>query len=139
MIVSSLLKIWTMWRSDCESRILNTYVPAGKTPHPARCTPGISTGPLKAITVFRFQSSALAPGASTALTSAVKHIVVATLNSFISFSFAPDSAVCCSLRRETDPAGLARALDPCMLRAESFFGRLYQRIAEHSQQRSKAR
>src|ERR1017187_7947125 len=102
-----------MWRSDCESRILNTYVPAGNTPHPLRWTPGISTGPLKVITVFLFQSSALAPGASTAAVSATKHTVVAALNSFMFFLFPLDfrlGSFCGSLRfgvRQIS-AGIAR-------------------------------
>src|ERR1700689_3475119 len=37
-------------------------MPAGSTPHPARWTPGISTGALKVTTVFLSDSSALALG-----------------------------------------------------------------------------
>src|SRR5436190_12462800 len=72
-----------MWRSDCESRILNTYVPAGSTPHPARWTPGISTGALNVITLFLFHSSALAPGVQTAPITARQQTVVMPLNIFI--------------------------------------------------------
>src|ERR1039458_2792510 len=68
-----------MWRSDCESRILNTYVPAGNTFHPVRWTPGISTGPLKVITVLLFHASAFAPGENTAPISAKPNTVVVTV------------------------------------------------------------
>src|ERR1039458_3440513 len=78
-----------MWRSDCESRILNTYVPAGNPPHPLRWTPGISTGPLKVITVLLFHSSAFAPGENTTPASArqntVDTAVFKTLICFFSF------------------------------------------------------
>src|SRR5579864_2557265 len=75
-----------MWRSEDESRILNTYVPAGSTPHPFKWTPGISTGPLKVITVFRFQSLARAPGTNIAPRAATQNNAFVTPKSFTSFS-----------------------------------------------------
>ena len=54
-------------------------VPAGNTAHPLRWTPGISTGPLKVITVFRFHSSAFASGENTAPISARPNTVVVTV------------------------------------------------------------
>src|ERR1022692_4642741 len=63
--------------------------------------------------VFLFQSSALAPGASTAAVSATKHTVVAALNSFMFFLFPLDfklGSFCGSLRfgvRQIS-AGIAR-------------------------------
>src|ERR1017187_6257089 len=87
-MVSSWLKIWTIWRSDCESKILNTKVPAGNTPQPTRWTPGISTGLLNVIMVFLFDSSAFALGAIIALANAIQETVVIILNRFIFiFSF----------------------------------------------------
>src|SRR5579863_6172433 len=75
-----------MWRSDCESRILKTYVPAGSIPQPWRWTPGISTGPLKVKTVFRFVSSALALGENpTPRTAMPNSTVGAALKNFIGF------------------------------------------------------
>src|SRR4051812_21642026 len=78
-----------MWRSESESMILNTYVPAGNTPQPFRCTPGISTGALNVMVVFRFQSSALTEVATAVPRRATQNTVVAALNNFI-FSFAPE-------------------------------------------------
>src|ERR1039458_3195197 len=91
-----------MWRSDCESRILNTYVPAGNTPHPLRWTPGISTGPLKVNTVFLFQSLALAAGENIAPVSARQNtLVVTVLKILICFcsSVLKSGAIGCSLWR----------------------------------------
>jgi hypothetical protein len=44
-----------------------------------RWTPGISTGPLKVITVFLFHSSAFAPGEDTTPNSAAQNTVVVTV------------------------------------------------------------
>jgi hypothetical protein len=51
-------------------------VPAGNTPHPLRWTPGISTGPLKVIVVFRFHSLAFAIGEKTTPINARQNTVV---------------------------------------------------------------
>ena len=56
-----------------------------------RWTPGISTGPLKVITVFLFQSSALAPGAITALMTAIPNTIVAAFIKFHSICCFPSS------------------------------------------------
>jgi hypothetical protein len=58
--------------------ILNTYVPAGNTPHPLRCKSGTATGPLKVITVFLFHSSAFATGENTAPITARQNKVAGT-------------------------------------------------------------
>src|SRR5579864_1600965 len=71
-----------MWRSDCESRILKTYVPAGRLCWP---TPGTSTGPLKVITVFRFQSSALAEDTLSTQSTVRQGMIPIRLSSFIVF------------------------------------------------------
>src|ERR1051326_4717337 len=69
-----------MWRSDGESMILNTYVPAGKTCAP---TPGTSNGALNVMTVLRFQSSAEAVG-NTKKHAATRHTITKILvNAFI--------------------------------------------------------
>src|ERR1051325_8524058 len=65
---SSLLKIWTMLRSDSESSNLNTYVPAGKT---WALGPGISTGALKLTVVFLFHTCADAVPESIMQTAAI--------------------------------------------------------------------
>src|SRR5256885_3559884 len=65
MWVSSPLKICTMCRSESESMILKTYVPAGRTCAP---TPGTSTGPLNVILVLLFVSSADALGSTNTQT-----------------------------------------------------------------------
>jgi hypothetical protein len=65
-------------------------VPAVNTPHPLRWTPGISTGPLKVITVFLFHSSAFTRGENTrpirARQDTVVVTVLKTLICFISFT-----------------------------------------------------
>src|SRR5579862_2071124 len=64
-----------MWRSDAESRTLNTYVPAGNTAQPFMWMPGVSTGWLNVITVFRFQSSAFTLEENAAASSAAQKTV----------------------------------------------------------------
>src|SRR5271163_2918906 len=80
--VSSWLKIWTMWRSDCESRILKTYVPAGNMAQPWAWTPGVSTGSAKVITVLRFQSSAFTLEEHAAPMSAAQNTVGMVFENF---------------------------------------------------------
>src|ERR1035437_9818823 len=84
---SSLLRIWTMSRLDCESKTLKTYVPAGRIPKPCRWTPGISTGPLKVMTVFRFTSSALALGENAAPRSAMHSVACVAFQHVIGYPF----------------------------------------------------
>src|ERR1017187_4757671 len=95
-----------MWRSDCESRILNTQVPAGNTPHPLRWTPGISTGALKVITVFLFQPSAFAAGEDTTPISARQNTLV--VNAF-------ETLICfCSFVLNSGAIGSSLYRAPCL-------------------------
>src|SRR5438309_4439405 len=76
-------------------------------PMPGVWTPGISTGPLKVMTVLRFHSSANTPPARAAPSTVTQHAVFAALNSFIMFfSFLIGSP---SVAGSACLAGLSRA------------------------------
>src|SRR5579864_4482062 len=100
-----------MWRSDSESRILKTYVPAGKLCWP---TPGTSNGLLKVTTVFRFQSSALAVDTTSKQSTVRQSAIPNSLSSFMTSPvFSPtNSPGGCSATRALYAVGFTRDLQP---------------------------